>query len=220
MAGNSKPVTSNQQDIHPDLERVVRKHLTHPYRRPCKRVSVEVFERLCLKAARHDGPIIFDSGCGAGDSTIALAQRYPEALVVGMDKSKVRIRKAERKYRAAVAANVILLRADVIDIWRLANQAGWRLQHHFLLYPNPWPKKRHLKKRWHAHPVFPHLRNIGGNLVLRSNWEIYVREFAAATKNATGQAGSIRTITVEDTISAFERKYWLSGQALFEFSWP
>jgi len=88
--------------------------------------------------------------------------------------------------------NVLWVRAELVDLWRLILQhqrddetsssgSCWKIQSHYLLYPNPYPKKRRLKSRWYAHPSFPLILQLGGDeIVLRSNWETYLQEFAQA----------------------------------------
>ncbi|HEX9595663.1 MAG TPA: hypothetical protein VF982_02195 [Anaerolineales bacterium] len=213
--GNSRLVTSNQQGIHPDLEKVVARHCAHPFQQPFKPVSLGLFEELAAVVRESGRPLVFDSGCGTGESTGELCKRHPGALVIGFDKSLSRIRKAEEM--PAPAGNLVLLRADAIDLWRLAQKAGWKLQHHYLLYPNPWPKKQHLRRRWHGHPVFPDLIALGGILHLRSNWRIYLDEFAAAVQMAAGKQGCIRPLDGPGKLSAFEAKYSESSHSLFEF---
>jgi len=110
---------------------------------------------------------------------------------------------------------VIWLRAELATFWRLAVQAGWRLHRHFLLYPNPWPKPGHLRRRWHAHPVFPDLLQLGGRLELRSNWAVYAEEFAVAVNHALGTRVQPMRLAGSDDLSPFERKYRASGHALY-----
>lgn len=215
MQGNSRTVTSNQNGVHPDLADVVRRHLTHPFQQPFKQMSRNVFEEMQRTVDSHGGPLILDSGCGTGESTLMLARRHPDSLVIGFDKSELRINKAGGMHETTT--NAAWFRADAVDVWRLANQAGWRLQHHYLLYPNPWPKRRHLRRRWHAHPVFNDLLDLGGTIHLRSNWQIYINEFAFAIKIATGKEGVKQQVDDGMVISAFERKYRASGQVLLEY---
>jgi tRNA G46 methylase TrmB len=86
---------------------------------------------------------------------------------------------------------------------------------HYLFYPNPYPKGTQLQKRWHGHPVFPTLLNLGGILEMRCNWIVYAEEFATALNVALGVAAEVERFKPDTYISAFERKYALSGQALF-----
>lgn len=80
--------------------------------------------------------------------------------------------------------NVVWIRAELVDFWRLMlehqDTHPWNLETHYLLYPNPYPKTKRLKSRWYAHPSFPLLLQLGGDIVIRSNWEIYLEEFAQA----------------------------------------
>ena len=157
------------------------------------------------------GPLIFDSFCGVGESTIAIASQHPQALVIGIDKSLARL----DKHPDSELKNYHLLRADVEDFWRLAVDANWKLSQHYLLYPNPWPKSSHFKRRVHGSPLFPSLLALGGKLELRSNWQIYVEEFAQAA-NIAGHACQVQTIDPPNPITPFERKYQQSGQVLWQ----
>ncbi|CAN0056479.1 unnamed protein product [Ascophyllum nodosum] len=78
-------------------------------------------------------------------------------------------------------SNLLLLRADAIDLWILASRDGaWEVVEHAILYPNPYPKRSQLRSRWHGHPVFPILLSLGGRITLRSNWKMYLEEVCQA----------------------------------------
>ena len=111
-----------------------------------------------------------------------------------------------------VAAAV--LRADVDDFWRLAVEDSWHLTRHCLFYPNPWPKSCHFKRRVQGSPLFPSLLALGGEVEVRSNWPIYIQEFAAALAIA-GHSASVEKFSPEQTLTPFERKYSESGQPLW-----
>ncbi len=213
MQANSPTVFSNQTEIHSDLEKIVRRHLENPFQHKVKKTSLDIFQQIKAAADRHRGELIFDSGCGSGESTVQIAEKQKECFVVGMDKSKERIRKANEKFDAG--ENYLLLRAEVVDIWHLAVKNDWRLKQHYILYPNPWPKKSHLKRRWYGHPAFIDLLKLGGEIVLRSNWKLYLEEFALAAKIATDKSTTVQSISPENYISLFEKKYFESGQELF-----
>jgi len=174
--------------------------------------SVGAFVELDASRDR-DRPLVLDSGCGTGESTAALARVHPDCLVVGIDKSRARLDKAPE-----LPGNARLVRAELADFWRLAHAAGWQPARHYLLYPNPWPKPAHLKRRWHAHPAFPHLLALGGRLALRSNFELYVDEFARALALAGVVDVKVVSFEADDSISPFERKYRLSGHRLFQLT--
>lgn len=207
----SKPVISNQTGLHDNLSSVVRRHLASPFRRPYPEFSLRAFEEASQwLAAQPSRELIFDSYCGVGESTVALAKRHPQASVIGLDKSLHRLNKHDEHYRQSDQDNYLLLRADVDDFWRLAVDAGWTLSHHYVLYPNPWPKACHLKRRCHGSPLLPSLLALGGTIEVRSNWDIYVKEFAAAV-NIAGKPAEALPFTMQAPITPFERKYQQAG---------
>lgn len=78
-------------------------------------------------------------------------------------------------------ANLLLLRADLVDLWILASRdTAWEVVEHTILYPNPYPKRSQLRSRWHGHPVFPLILSLGGRITLRSNWKTYLDEVCLA----------------------------------------
>lgn len=200
---------SSQNGAHRRLDETVLRHLRRPWRAPVHDHGRRAFAGLAenLDAGR---PLVFDSGCGTGASTAELARRHPDCQVIGIDKSAVRLARAP-----AMPANARLVRADLADFWRLASQAGWRLSHHYLLYPNPWPKPAHLKRRWHAHPAFPDLLALGGRLELRTNFELYAVEFERALALAEVDHEKVVSFRIDEPISPFERKYSASGHRLY-----
>ncbi|WP_269617872.1 tRNA (guanine(46)-N(7))-methyltransferase TrmB [Zhongshania sp. BJYM1] len=209
-----REVTSNQNGIHPNLVTTVNKHLSHAFQKPYAQHNIEAFKDCSQWLAQRPNPLILDSFCGTGESTRQLARLFPESLVIGVDKSAVRLERHQQEQDEPIE-NYRLVRADVDDFWRLAVDANWQLKHHFLLYPNPWPKSAQLQYRVHGSAVFPALLQLGGEVTLRSNWKLYVDEFAAALSIA-GKGAATRPYFPETTITAFERKYHHAGQSLWE----
>ncbi|GHF20603.1 hypothetical protein GCM10017044_14370 [Kordiimonas sediminis] len=152
-----------------------------------------------------------DACCGVGDSTRALARQFPDHLVLGVDKS---IKRLQTERQDPEPGNMLLLRTDLNDFYRLAASHGLRPDRHYILYPNPWPKAAHLKRRWHGAPVFPAIVAVGGIMELRSNWDVYLREFARALELADVKS-VIEPYEATDPITPFERKYRDSGQPLW-----
>lgn len=209
-----REVTSNQSGIHPNLAATVTKHLRHHFQKPYAQHNVDAFNTACAWLAQRSKPIILDSFCGTGESSRQLARQFPNSVIIGVDKSAARLQRHQVDHEHPLD-NYLLVRADVDDFWRLAAEANWQLQQHFLLYPNPWPKSAQLQYRAHGSAVFPALLRLGGNLTLRSNWKLYIEEFACALTIAGNTAETTSYVPTE-TITAFERKYHLAGQPLWE----
>jgi tRNA (guanine-N7-)-methyltransferase len=187
------------------------RHLESSFLRPVAPHSERAYSALAEQLAGEPRPLILDSFCGTGMSTAQLAQQHPAHLVVGVDQSAHRLAKHERR-----PGNYLLLRANCEDIWQLLLRNGQRLDHHYLLYPNPWPKGKHLQRRVHGHASFPWLLQLGGSLELRSNWQLYVEEFGLAMHIA-GRRGTVSRVTGAPALTLFEDKYQRSGQALWRY---
>lgn len=219
LQGDSKAIVSNQTGVHDKLDEVVKKHLAHRSRKPFQQHTLDAFEQVNQTVASHQGPIILDSCCGVGQSTRLLAKRNPEALVIGIDKSAHRLEKNDQelvsKTDTADIGNFVLLRADLNDFYRLVEQHKWQVAQHYILYPNPWPKSKHLQRRWHGSAVFPEIISIGNTITLRSNWKLYLEEFLVAAKIA-GRSGEISIVEEQLPLTPFEAKYKASGQMCWQ----
>jgi len=214
-------VTSSQAGVHVHLEKTVRRHLDTRWLEPLHRATVAVYEQFIstgIFSARNR--FILDSGCGTGKSSKKLAGLFPCHMVIGVDRSRTRLAGNGMESGIFQHGNCILLRAELSTFWRLLLKDGFRPERHFLLYPNPWPKSGHFKRRWHGHPVFPQMLALGGEIELRCNWEIYAREFAQAVGVATGANIDTKKIKPEMAISPFERKYLEREQSLFSVTVP
>lgn len=213
---NSPPVISNQNGIHDDLLKVVSKHLNKQFRRPIADHSATAFRETNEIVQQFNGPVIVDSGCGTGESSYKLSEQYPDRLIVGIDKSAARLAKSPNK----ISPKVCLVRGDLVDMWRLINEYNWPVEKHVVFYPNPWPKKHHLKRRWHGHPIFLNMLQLSNKHEVRTNWQIYALEFMAAVEylirqgRFTGQV-SHAIIEADAPVSLFEKKYAASQHRLF-----
>ncbi|AXY44026.1 methyltransferase domain-containing protein [Halomonas sp. JS92-SW72] len=214
MQSSSRSIVTNQPGPHEDLSRRVARALAHPLRKPVAEHTRRAFEAArTWRAARLDMPLILDAGCGVGLSTRRLAERFANHAVIGVDRSESRL----TREHGPLPNNALLVRADLVDFWRLALADGWRPVRHYLLYPNPYPKAAHLKMRWQGHPVLPVILALGGRLELRSNWRLYVEEFALAVAQATGRRAEVGPHEPgNDFLTPFEQKYHVSGQPLWK----
>ena len=229
----AREVLSNQEGPFKDLEKLVRKYACTPYLRPIAdhtRLAFADAEQFIADfyTKRHAGsaphPVILDSGCGTGESTLHLAHQFPGYPVIGIDKSAVRLEKASQSVNSTIRdlpSNAFYVRAELIDFWRLALEkvtAGlWTIPYHALYYPNPWPKQSEATRRFHLHPIFPTLIRLALTTELRTNWEIYAQEFAQAASLLSPNANvTMQLIKEGEPITAFERKYKNACQQLWQ----
>ena len=225
--GDSKSIITNQTGIHEKLNDLVAKHLSHPFKKPYQPHTQQAFQEMdtlvqAFLQANPVGEIILDACCGVGQSSRILAQQNPQALVIGVDKSAHRINRNIEGFaqkNGYCAQNYHLVRADLNDFYRLVKAANWPVTKHYILYPNPWPKSKHLQRRWHGSAVFPQMTNIGNVLILRSNWRLYLEEFQQAAKQIAlhGELSQVN-VAVEQALTPFEAKYQASGQVCWQLT--
>ncbi|PCI58926.1 MAG: SAM-dependent methyltransferase [Gammaproteobacteria bacterium] len=225
--GDSKAIISNQTGIHEKLTQVVNKHLEHEFKKPYQQHTEQAFNAVNKKVqafllANSPAEIILDACCGVGQSTRILAQQNPHALVIGVDKSAHRLdRNVEELMHlngSGQVNNFHLVRADLNDFYRLVKAENWPVSKHYVLYPNPWPKSKHLQRRWHGSAVFPQMIAIGEQMILRSNWRLYLQEFQSALK-IVGISSELNKVNKSSyALTPFEAKYQASGQQCWQLS--
>jgi tRNA (guanine-N7-)-methyltransferase len=89
-------------------------------------------------------PLHVDLGCGEGSFLCTLAQRLPDKNFLGIERLPGRIRSSARK--VASLDNVRLLQIESSYAVRYLLPAG-SVETFYLLFPDPWPKRRHHRRR-------------------------------------------------------------------------
>jgi tRNA (guanine-N7-)-methyltransferase len=89
-------------------------------------------------------PLHVDLGCGDGSFLAAAAQQNPHANFLGIERLQKRVRSAARK--TAALGNARVMRADSLIVLRnlLPPES---VETFYLLFPDPWPKRRHHRRR-------------------------------------------------------------------------
>jgi tRNA (guanine-N7-)-methyltransferase len=113
-----------------------------------KRITNRDTTLRAVLAALLPSPVslVWEAGCGHGHFLAAYAAAHPERLCIGIDLSAERIARAERKRARANLANLHFLQAEA-GAFLKALPVHARFQEVYLLFPDPWPKRRHHKNR-------------------------------------------------------------------------
>ena len=91
-------------------------------------------------------PIVLEIGCGHGHFLARYAAENPEKLCIGVDLRSDRITRALRKASHGGLTNCHFIRTEALEFLR-AMPEGVTLAEIWVLFPDPWPKKRHHKNR-------------------------------------------------------------------------
>jgi tRNA (guanine-N7-)-methyltransferase len=112
-------------------------------RRDARRATLE--HLLADLLAAH-ARITLEIGAGHGHFLTDYAKAHPTEFCVGFDLLRDRVERATRKRDRAKLANLVFLKAEAAEfIAALPSQVV--LQRIFVLFPDPWPKRRHHKHR-------------------------------------------------------------------------
>lgn len=91
-------------------------------------------------------PITLEIGCGHGHFLTAYAVAHPQEPCVGLDLIGFRIERAKRKQRLAGLQNTCFLKAEAFEFLEILKPEH-RLGRIFILFADPWPKRRHHTRR-------------------------------------------------------------------------
>lgn len=126
----------------------------------------------------------WEVGCGHGHFLSAFAAAHPERLCVGIDISSDRVARAVRKRERAHLSNLHFMLADADD-FLAALPEGARISEVFILFPDPWPKRRHHKNRVMKPGFLDALASValqGSRLHFRTDHEPYFNDAEAVIR--------------------------------------
>lgn len=90
--------------------------------------------------------IVWEIGSGHGHFLVQYAQSFPAKYCVGVDIIRDRLNRSGKKRDRARLTNCHFVQAEAREFFD-ALPAGISLQEIWVLFPDPWPKKRHHKNR-------------------------------------------------------------------------
>ena len=98
-------------------------------------------------AARFGGrPVWLDIGFGGGEHLVHQAVKNPGVEIIGCDPFINGVAMLLGKIRSAGVGNISVYPGDVRDLFDVLPAAS--VARAFLLYPDPWPKRRHHRRRF------------------------------------------------------------------------
>jgi len=103
---------------------------------------------------RNSNPIVLELGCGKGEYTVGMAEKYPEKNFIGIDIKGARMWRGARESLQRNLANAVFLRTR-IEFTGSFFSAG-EVDEIWLTFPDPQLKKKREKKRLSG-PLFLNL---------------------------------------------------------------
>jgi tRNA (guanine-N7-)-methyltransferase len=198
-----------------------------PLRDGRKRALAETLPSLALDLASLGtcaGPAALEVGFGSGEHLAAQAHAHPDTLFIGCEPFLNGVAALAKTAAQTGLANLRIHHGDARDV--LERLPGGSLDAVFVLFPDPWPKARHARRRFVNAGTLAAIAQClkpGGMLRIASDIPAYVRwtleQVAAANRAApsfrwTARApGDWRMRPADWPPTRYEGKALLAGRA-------
>jgi tRNA (guanine-N7-)-methyltransferase len=152
-------------------------------------------------------------GFGNGDHLLAQAVAHPDVLCVGVDAYQSGFTLALRQAHENTIHNVRLVNADVGSLLEDFPEAFFGKI--FILFPDPWPKTRHHKRRLVSEHFLARLKRIlkpSGFLVLVTDHDHYAQQIREAVEKTI--SGAWLTPDPLMVTTSYQQKAHNAGRAI------
>lgn len=124
----------------------------------------------------HGGPVWLEVGFGGGEHLAWQAARHPDTLMIGAEPFLNGVAKLLTHIEDETHKNILVRHGDVKPL--MTSMPDQSLSRLFVLHPDPWPKKRHFKRRMISAPFLKEAARLlkpGSELRIASDIPDYVR---------------------------------------------
>lgn len=129
----------------------------------------------------READVVIEIGCGMGETTATIAHARRDTDFLGIEVHAPGVGSLLKHAAALELSNLRVIRHDAVEVVaamiRPAALAGVHI-----FFPDPWPKKRHHKRRLLKPPFVRELAlrlRPGGILHVATDWEEYAQEMLA-----------------------------------------
>lgn len=147
------PTRSKEKPNHP--ERIRKRVYGRRLGRPLRQERMDALEKALpkfeitpdtIKDIQHDGPIWLEIGFGNGEHLIWQAKNNPDTLLIGCEPFLNGVSMLLKDAEQEELENIRVWADDAREI--LEKMPDNSVERLFVLHPDPWPKKRHHKRRF------------------------------------------------------------------------
>ncbi|HEX7605498.1 MAG TPA: tRNA (guanosine(46)-N7)-methyltransferase TrmB [Usitatibacter sp.] len=136
----------------------------------------------------RESAVIAEVGFGMGETTASIAAQNPANDYLAIEVHSPGVGSLLRQIDAGGLANIRIVQHDAVEVMRdMVPAASLAAIHVF--FPDPWPKKRHHKRRL-LQPAFVELAAsrlaAGGLLHVATDWQEYAQEVLAVLRATPG----------------------------------
>ena len=169
----------------------------------------------------REAPLIVEIGSGVGEATATLAAARPSYDVVALEVWRPGVAHTLGLLAEAGATNVRLLSVDAV--WCLEHLfAPGEVEELWTFFPDPWPKKRHHKRRLvnaeFAALVASRLHH-GGVWRLATDWADYAEQMRDRAGRRTDPRRGVVPRWEDRPVTKFERKGVAADRAITDLAY-
>jgi tRNA (guanine-N7-)-methyltransferase len=173
------------------------------------------------------GPVEVEIGIGKGRFLLAAAEARPEVLHLGVEWANKYLRIAEQRTLRRGLKNVRFARVDGRELV-CRGIPDRSVDAYYVFYPDPWPKKRHHKRRFFQPETLEHLartlKNDGLVHVATDHaeyWEVIepLLDGHPAFRRLPAFGGPRFPLDASSPLTNFEEKYGKEGRSRNRGSW-
>lgn len=169
-------------------------------------------------------PVVLEIGFGNGDNLVDMAQHTPEQNFVGIEVHEPGVGHCLLNVARHELDNVRLIQHDAVEVLRhmIEDRTLARVN---LFFPDPWPKKRHHKRRivqrgfveLVAQKLIP-----SGVFHVATDWENYAEHIAEVLADVIANGTSFSELDTppgDRSVSRFDRRGQRLGHQNWERAW-
>jgi len=170
------------------------------------------------------GPIIIEIGSGKGRFLFKAASENPDKNFLGIEKSLKYSRVLNRRAEKTELTNLRLLNTEAGHFVSKYIPEKSVSEYH-IYFPDPWPKKRHNKRRLISsaflQSLIPSLKP-GGALYYATDFKDYFDQMLEVSRACTGikeiscQEIDPKNENPEAALTNYERKYLIQGRPIYK----
>ena len=168
-------------------------------------------------------PVEIEIGCGRGMFIIKRALENPQINFLGIEKSARFFRMLAERVKKSGAHNIRLLRTEAAYLMKKFVPAN-SVQSVHVYFPDPWPKKRHRKRRLVNGSFFESVARVllpGGLLFFATDFQDYFDEIITIAPSCRGltresdEELSPQDVDPDTAATTYERKYLMQGRVIY-----
>ncbi len=172
----------------------------------------------------RQAPLVVEIGFGSGDHLLASAKGRPDSDFLGIEVHRPGAGRVLQQADKLGLSNLRVLCADAVEVLRQCLPAA-SIDEVVIFFPDPWPKKRHQKRRL-VQPAFIEVLaralRPGGRLRLATDWADYARHMLEVMSAApqfvnVSESGGAIARPADRPLTRFESRGLRLGHEVADF---